>query len=95
MFNVQLCLTFERVSVTLKFPLCSAIITIVQKSTVYGYGYYSYKVLSLVQWAVALLELVQYFPVFLKYFPLSCLAVYSLLNVQNNSKSNTNIWEST
>ncbi len=28
------------------------------------------------------------FPVFLKY--LSCLAVYSLLNVQNNSKSNTN-----
>ncbi len=22
MFNVQLCLTFERVSVTLKFPLC-------------------------------------------------------------------------
>ncbi len=26
MFNAQLCLTFERVSVTLKFPLCSAIV---------------------------------------------------------------------
>ncbi len=37
MFNVQLCLTFERVSVTLKFPLCSACITIVQKSRAYGY----------------------------------------------------------
>ncbi len=32
MFNVQLCLIFERVSVMLKFPLCSAIVTIVQKS---------------------------------------------------------------
>ncbi len=49
MFNVQLCLTFERVSVTLKFSLCSAIVTIVQKSRAYGYGYYSYKALSLVQ----------------------------------------------
>ncbi len=49
MFNVQLCLTFERVSVTLKFPLCSAIVTIVQKSRAYDYGYYSYKELSLVQ----------------------------------------------
>ncbi len=37
LFNIQLCLTFERVSVTLKFPLCSAIITIVQKSSAYGY----------------------------------------------------------
>ncbi len=34
-FNVQLCLTFERVSVI----LCSAIVTIVQKSRAYGYGY--------------------------------------------------------
>ncbi len=49
MFNVQLCLTFERVSVKLKFPLHSAIVTIVQKSRAYGYGYYSYKALSLVQ----------------------------------------------
>ncbi len=49
MFNVQLCLTFERVSVSLKFPLCSAIFTIVQKSRAYGYGYYSYEALSLVQ----------------------------------------------
>ncbi len=49
MFNVQLCLTFERVSVMLKFPLCSAIVTIVQKSSAYGYGYYSYEALSLVQ----------------------------------------------
>ncbi len=47
MFNVQLCLTFERVSVTLKFPLHSAIVTIVQKSR--AYGYYSYKALSLDQ----------------------------------------------
>ncbi len=46
---LQLCLTFERVSVTLKFPLCSAIVTIVQKSRACGFGYYSYKVLSLVQ----------------------------------------------
>ncbi len=38
MFNVQLCLTFERVSVKLKFPLYSAIVTIVQKSRA-GYGY--------------------------------------------------------
>ncbi len=37
MFNVQLCLIFERVSVTLKFPLCSACITIVQNSRAYGY----------------------------------------------------------
>ncbi len=49
MFNIQLCLTFERVSVTLKFPLCSAIFTMVQKSRAYGYGYYSCKALSLVQ----------------------------------------------
>ncbi len=49
MFNVQLWLTFERVSVSLKFPLCSAIFTIVQKSRAYGYGYYSYEALSLVQ----------------------------------------------
>ncbi len=28
-------------------PLCSEIITIVQKSRAYGYGYYSYKALSL------------------------------------------------
>ncbi len=34
-----------------------------QKSRGYDYGYYSYKALSLVQWVVALLELVQYFPV--------------------------------
>ncbi len=34
MFNVQLCLIFE-------FPLHSAIVTIVQKSS--AYGYYSYK----------------------------------------------------
>ncbi len=47
MFNIQLCLTFKRVSVTLMFPLCSAIVTIVQKSRVYCYGYYSYKTLSL------------------------------------------------
>jgi len=66
MFNVQLCLTFESVSVTLKFPLCSAIVIIVQKSSAYGYGYYSSNALSLVQRAVALL--VQYFTVFLKYF---------------------------
>ncbi len=33
MFNVQLCLIFERVSVTLKFPLHSAIVTIVQKGS--------------------------------------------------------------
>ncbi len=38
MLNVQLCLTFERVSVTLKFSLHSAIVTIVQKSRAYGYG---------------------------------------------------------
>ncbi len=44
---------------------CYVEVSIVQKSGAYGYGYYSYKVLSLVQWAVALL--VQYFPVFLKY----------------------------
>ncbi len=37
MFNVQLCLTFGRVSVTLKFSLCSAMVTIVQKSRA-GYG---------------------------------------------------------
>ncbi len=67
MFNVQLCLTFERVSVTLKFSL-------VMDTTPMA--------LSLVQWAVALLVLVQYYQY--------CLAVYSLLNVQNNSKSNTN-----
>ncbi len=60
MFDVQLCLTFERVSVTLKLPLYSEIVTIVQKSTDYGYGYYSYEALKLVQWAVALL-LVQYY----------------------------------
>ncbi len=76
MFNVQLCLTFERVSVTLKFPLHSAIVTIVQKSRAYGYGYYSYKSLSLVQWAVALL--VQYFPVFLKYFPTWAVWLYTV-----------------
>ncbi len=39
MFNVQLCLIFERVR--LKFPLHSAIVTIVQKSS--AYGYYSYE----------------------------------------------------
>ncbi len=60
MFDVQLCLTFERVSVTLKLPLYSEIVTIVQKSRDYGYGYYSYEALMLVQWAVALL-LVQYY----------------------------------
>ncbi len=49
MFNVLLCLTFERVSVTLKFPLHSAIVTIVQKSRAYGYGYYSSEALSLVK----------------------------------------------
>ncbi len=54
MFDIQLC-------------LCSAFITIVQKSSAYGYGYYSYKALSLVQRAVAML--VQCFPVLLKYFP--------------------------
>ncbi len=46
MFNVQLCLIFERVSVTLKFPLHSAIV-IVQKSSAYGYEDY-YKTLSVV-----------------------------------------------
>ncbi len=46
MFNIQLCLTFERVSVTLMFPLHSAIVTIVQKSRAYGYAYYSYKTLK-------------------------------------------------
>ncbi len=56
-FNVQLCLIFERVPVTLKFPLHSAIVIIVQKSSACGYGYYSYKTLSLVQRAVALLVL--------------------------------------
>ncbi len=30
MFNVQLCLIFERVSVMLKYPLHSAIVTIVR-----------------------------------------------------------------
>ncbi len=63
MFNVQLCLIFERVSVTLKFPLHSAIV-IVQKSSAYGYEDYC-KTLSVVLWAVALLVLV-YFPVLLK-----------------------------
>ncbi len=43
MFNVQLCFIFQRVPITLKFPLHSAIVTIVQKSSAYGYGYYSYK----------------------------------------------------
>ncbi len=43
MFNVQLCLTFERVSVTLKFPLCRRVELMVMDS------YYSYKALSLVQ----------------------------------------------
>ncbi len=33
-FNVQLYLLFERVPVTLKFPLHSAIVTIVQKSSI-------------------------------------------------------------
>ncbi len=33
MCNVQLCLIFEIVSFTLKFPLHSAIVTIVQKSS--------------------------------------------------------------
>ncbi len=47
MFNVQLFLTFERV--TLKCPLHSAIVTIVQKSIAYGYGYYSSKALRFVQ----------------------------------------------
>ncbi len=37
MFNVQLCLTFERVSVILKFPLHSAIVTIVQNGNSYIY----------------------------------------------------------
>ncbi len=49
MFNVQLCLIFERVPVMLKCPLHSAI--------VYGYRYYSYDTLSLIQRAVALLVL--------------------------------------
>ncbi len=69
MFNVQLCLIFERFSVTLKFPLHSAIVTIVQKSSAYGYAYYSSKIVNLVQRAVALLVPVRYSPVFLKYFP--------------------------
>ncbi len=43
------------VPVTLKFPLHSAIAAIVQKSS--AYGYYSYKTLSLIQRAVALLVL--------------------------------------
>ncbi len=43
MFNVQLCFILQRVPITLKFPLHSAIVTIVQKSSAYGYGYYSYK----------------------------------------------------
>ncbi len=74
MFNVQLFLTFERA--TLKCPLHSAIVTIVQKSSAYGYGYYSSKALSFVQWAVALL--VQYFPVFLKYFPTWAVWLYTV-----------------
>ncbi len=39
MFNVQLCLIFERVPVTLKFPLHSAIVIILQKSSAYRDGY--------------------------------------------------------
>ncbi len=46
MFNVQLCLTFERVPIMLKFPLHSAIVTIEQKSSAYGYGYYSCSISS-------------------------------------------------
>ncbi len=48
MFNVQICLTFKRVSVTFKFLLHSAIVTIVPKSSAYGYEYYTSKALSLV-----------------------------------------------
>ncbi len=48
MFNVQLCLIIESISVTLKFPLHSAIVTTVQKSSAYVYAYYSPKILSLV-----------------------------------------------
>ncbi len=66
-----------------------------------GYGYYSYKALSLAQWA-ALLVLVQYYSIAQVFSYLSCLAVYSLLNVQNNSVKNkqtslkiTDFWEST
>ncbi len=33
MFNVQLCLTFERVSVTLKFPLCRRVELMVMDTT--------------------------------------------------------------
>ncbi len=62
---------------------CYIEVSIVQKSSTYGYGYYSYKTLNLVQWAVALLVLVQYFPTWAVW-------LYSLLNEQNNSKSNTN-----
>ncbi len=79
MFNLQLCLTFERVSVMFKFPLHSAIVTIVQKSRVYGY-----KALSLAKMNSSFARANAVFTVFLKYY-LSCLAVYHLLNVQNNS----------
>ncbi len=50
--------SYVRVSVMLKFPLPSAIVTIVQVSSAYDYGYYSYKTLSLVQRAEVLLVLV-------------------------------------
>ncbi len=33
MFNVQLCLTFERVSVTLKLPLCRRVELMVMDTT--------------------------------------------------------------
>ncbi len=33
MFNIQLCLTFKRVSVTLKFPLCRRVEFIVMDTT--------------------------------------------------------------
>ncbi len=57
---------------------CYIEVSIVQKSRAYGYGYYSSKALSLVQWAVALLVLVQYFPVFLKYFPTWAVWLYTV-----------------
>ncbi len=69
----------------LKFPLHSAIVTIEQKSSAYGYGYYSCSISSsFARTSVVLSSIAQVF------YYLSCLAVSSLLNVQNNSKSNTN-----
>ncbi len=54
---------------------CYIEVCIVQKSRAYGYEYYSYEALSLVQWA-ALLVLVQYYSISQVFLYLSCLAEY-------------------